>query len=104
MRITRLLFAAPLALLAACGEEAPTDDGRAATGEVLEGTISDAMLPVDRVRSQAPLAAPERTAGGEDGTATPGTDAEATPAAEGESPAAEADAPATAAAAPPADD
>ena len=48
----------PLALLAACGEE-PADDGRAASGEVLEGTISDAMLPLDRVQSEPPLEDPE---------------------------------------------
>ena len=53
-----LLVLMPLALLAACNEE-PTDDGRAASGEVLEGTISDAMLPVDRVRSEPPLEDPE---------------------------------------------
>jgi hypothetical protein len=55
----RLLFAmAPLALLAACNDE-PADDGRAASGEVLEGTISDAMLPVDQVQSEPPLEDPE---------------------------------------------
>jgi hypothetical protein len=47
------------ALLAACGEEPAADDGRAASGDVLEGTISDAMLPLDRVRSEAPLEDPE---------------------------------------------
>lgn len=47
-----------LALLAACGEE-PADEGAAAQGEVLEGTISDAMLPLDRVQSEAPLEDPE---------------------------------------------
>jgi hypothetical protein len=45
-----------LALLAGCGEEPvaePSDnDGRAAEGEVIGGTISDAMLPLDTVRSQ----------------------------------------------------
>ena len=56
----RPILALPLlALLGACGEEAPADDGRAASGEVLEGTISDAMLPVDRVRSEPPLEDPE---------------------------------------------
>jgi len=53
------LCLAPLALLAACGEEAPADDSRSASGTVLEGTISDAMLPVDTVRSQPPLEDPE---------------------------------------------
>jgi hypothetical protein len=53
-----------LTLLAGCGGgDAPADnDGRAASGEVLEGTISDAMLPVDRVRSEPPLEDPEALA------------------------------------------
>lgn len=51
----------PLALLAGCGEEPPVvepgdNDGRSAEGEVIGGTISDAMLPLDTVRSQAPPA------------------------------------------------
>ena len=55
-----LLIAAPLLVLSlsACGDDAePTaeDDGREASGEVLEGTISDEMLPLDQVRSQPPL-------------------------------------------------
>ncbi|WAT19212.1 hypothetical protein OZN62_06505 [Aurantiacibacter sp. MUD11] len=55
---SKMLLFAPVLLLAACGDEAEVDtedDGREASGEVLEGSISDAMLPVDRVRSQAPL-------------------------------------------------
>ena len=101
MTVKRLHFALPvLALLAACGGDAPADDGRAASGEVLEGTISDDMLPVDRVRSEPPLEDPEAFAkarssatGGEgddaaDGDASEATDAE-TGAAEGAEPAAE---------------
>lgn len=59
---------APLALLAACGDEPADDgDGRSASGEVLEGTISDAMLPLDQLQSEPPLLQPERApaAGGE---------------------------------------
>jgi hypothetical protein len=60
LTVARLLPAVILAaLLAACGGEPAADDGRAASGEVLEGTISDAMLPLDRVRSEAPLEDPE---------------------------------------------
>lgn len=67
-------LAAPVALflaLAACGEEAETDpgDGGSATGEILEGSISDEMLPYDRVRSQPPLAAPEDVEGDEPASA-----------------------------------
>ncbi|QDH35935.1 hypothetical protein [Porphyrobacter sp. YT40] len=53
---------APLAVLAlalaACGDEAApaAQQGGAASGEVLEGSISDAMIPLDQVTSQAPLA------------------------------------------------
>jgi hypothetical protein len=54
---TRLLAAAALvALLAACNRDTP-EEGEA-TGEVLEGTISDDMLPLDQVQSEAPLADP----------------------------------------------
>ena len=46
------------ALLVACGGDT-ADDTVAAPGEVLDGTISDAMLPLDRVRSEAPLEDPD---------------------------------------------
>jgi hypothetical protein len=57
--MTRRLLPALIALglLAGCGGDASSDK-RTATGEVLEGTISDAMLPLDTVKSQAPLADP----------------------------------------------
>jgi hypothetical protein len=79
---------AALALLAACGEKAPSNDSRSAQGEVLEGTISDAMLPVDRVRSEPPLEDPKafakvrEGAEGAEGEGTP--DGEASEAADGE--------------------
>ena len=49
--------------LAACGEEAPerTNDAREATGEVLGGSISDDMLPLDQLQSQSPAIREERT-------------------------------------------
>jgi hypothetical protein len=60
MTLKRLAVALPiLVCLAACGSEAPTNDSRSASGEVLEGTISDAMLPVDQVRSEPPLVDPK---------------------------------------------
>ncbi len=43
------------ASLSACGEESAQNDDRTASGEVLEGSISDAMLPLDTVTSQPPL-------------------------------------------------
>lgn len=90
-----LLCFSPIALLAACGDSAVED--AEASGEVLEGTISDAMLPLDRVRSQAPLAAPTaRSTGsaeqaeqaGEPDAAEPETDDGAEPPADAEEPAA----------------
>lgn len=63
----RHFFALPAAaLLAACGGDA-TDSTVAAPGEVLDGTISDAMLPLDRVRSEAPLEDPDAFAAAQAG-------------------------------------
>jgi len=44
--------------LAACGDPsaAPAEQGAAASGEVLAGSISDAMIPLDQLSSEAPLA------------------------------------------------
>lgn len=61
MRLRSILVLAPL-VLAACGDKSSDDGARAASGEVLEGTISDEMLPVDTVRSQPPLADPAAAA------------------------------------------
>ena len=79
----RLLLALPaFALLAACGGNAPAgNDRRAASGEVLEGTISDDMLPVDRVRSEPPLEDPEAFAKAR--SAADGADAAGSPEREG---------------------
>lgn len=49
----------PIALLAACGDDKGDAGDRAVAGEVQKGTISDAMLPLDTVRSQPPFAEPE---------------------------------------------
>lgn len=64
-KLATLTLAVPLLLLAACGDEGEVsteNDGREASGEVLEGSISDAMLPTDQVRSQAPQRAPDPAA------------------------------------------
>lgn len=83
-----LVLIVPLAILAACDQAeapgAPTD--KRAEGEVLGGTISDAMVPLDQVRSQAP---PLRVAPEEGDEA--GTDGEANDAAAPADPAPEAE-------------
>jgi hypothetical protein len=107
-----LLVLAPAALLGGC-DDSPAETS-AGPGEVLEGTISDAMLPVDQVRSEPPLEDPAVFAT-EDGEGSPGAAARGNPAgaetAAGESEGSdeagsdEEDAPAAAPAqAPPADD
>ena len=58
--------AAGLMLLAACGDKAEPQEG-SLQGEVLEGTISDAMLPVERVRSEPPLEDPDAFAEAQEG-------------------------------------
>ncbi len=42
--------------LSACNQTAPKQNGGQADGEILPGSASDAMLPLDTVRSQPPLA------------------------------------------------
>ena len=69
---TSLLAATLLlaALLSGCGwfesDEPVADDNRGAEGEVLGGSISDAMIPLDTVQSQSP---PLREQPSEDGAA-----------------------------------
>ncbi len=57
MKIAFLPLVAAL-LVAGCGNDpelvAETDDNRGAEGEISGGTISDSMLPLGTVRSQAP--------------------------------------------------
>jgi hypothetical protein len=58
----------PLVLLAGCNKSAE-NDRRSATGEVLKGTISDDMLPLDKLKSQGPLLTPSEKKGTPDGAA-----------------------------------
>ena len=61
-----LILAAALLALAGCKGEPKKDAGAGtAQGEVLPGSASDAMLPLDTVKSQAPLA--PKSEGGEAG-------------------------------------
>jgi hypothetical protein len=95
-----ILALMPLVLLAACNDKATGDDSRAASGEVLEGTVSDAMLPVDRVQSEPPLEDPDAFAEAQEKAAEAAPGEAAVPAA-GETPDAAATAPSETAAAPP---
>ena len=76
--VTGLVIAGALAL-SACGDEAAPGDqtvaqGGKAAGEVLGGTISDDMLPLDTLRSQAPPAEIAPEDGGTAGDDTAGDD------------------------------
>lgn len=71
----RWALVAPLLVLAACQDEAPVDETRAgagAEGQVLGGTISDDMIPLDTLRSQSP---PLRTGAGSASADDPGNEA-----------------------------
>lgn len=57
------LCLALLAVLAACNQKSAQPKNQSASGEVLDGTISDAMLPYDKLTSHPPLAGPEETEG-----------------------------------------
>ena len=45
-RLRCLAVLVPLALLAGCNKSNPQNDKRSATGEVLQGTTTDAMIPL----------------------------------------------------------
>lgn len=49
--------------LAACGGDSAKQQGGKAEGEILPASVSDAMIPIDQVRSQAPLAPVAETSG-----------------------------------------
>jgi len=60
----------PALALAACEDEAaieePIETGGEAAGEVLGGTISDEMLPLEQLTSTPPLVDEEESGGAED--------------------------------------
>lgn len=60
-----LVSALPLLVLTACEEEAPTtvasETGGEAAGEILGGTISDDMIPLEELTSTSPPAERETT-------------------------------------------
>ena len=61
-----------LLALSACKDEPKTTAGGTAQGEVLPGSASDAMLPLDTLKSQAPLAPKAEGAAGDKADAKPG--------------------------------
>ena len=63
----RLFAAVALACLMLGGCEKKVAEGKNATGEVLEGTIGDAMIATDQTRSEPPLAPHTAKAVGEKG-------------------------------------
>lgn len=73
-----LLIGLAAGALTACGEKDkdPAPGQRAVGGKILERSIGDDMLPYDTVRSQPPLAKPEKIDGaagdGNSGSAKPG--------------------------------
>lgn len=71
MRITGVALAAALALSGCQAEKKVATQGTAG-GEVLEASVSDAMLPVDTVRSQPPLAPKVQTSGKAAASGKPG--------------------------------
>lgn len=61
-------------LLSACGGDGAkkAEGAGTAQGEILPGSVSDAMIPLDQVKSQAPLA--PKTEGGDTKDANAGED------------------------------
>jgi hypothetical protein len=83
MKARLLAAACAVLLLAGCGGKKDKVDQRTASGEVLQGTISDDMLPLATVTSQPPKARPHAAASGsdsaDDGDATDDDTGDATP-------------------------
>ncbi|MFM5949292.1 MAG: hypothetical protein ACKOPM_08680 [Novosphingobium sp.] len=93
MNLRIALLALAMALSACGGDDGKKAQGGTAQGEVLPGSVSDAMIAVDQVKSQAPLAPKSESGDKKDDKAKPGakepSEAAAAPAAE--QPAAEAE-------------
>ena len=66
------IVALSLLTLTACQAEPNKTAGGTAQGEVLPGAASDAMLPLDTLKSQAPLAPKTEGEGGDKPAAKPG--------------------------------
>ncbi len=92
MMTKRMASALLILTLAACGgDEAKKAEGAGTVeGEILPGSASDAMIPLDSVKSQAPLAPKAEGADKKDAAAKPADKAAAKAPAAAEEPAAEA--------------
>ena len=66
------IVAFSLLTLTACQAEPNKTAGGTAQGEVLPGAASDAMLPLDTLKSQAPLAPKSEGESGDKSAAKPG--------------------------------
>ncbi|MBO6945289.1 hypothetical protein [Altererythrobacter sp.] len=57
MRRLKFVSIFSVIVLSSCGDSLPdrSEDAREAEGEVLGGSISDDMLPLDQLRSQSPV-------------------------------------------------
>jgi len=53
---------APMLLLGGCGQSSSPQASSTASGEILPGSVSDAMLDTDGTQAQAPLAPAARSA------------------------------------------
>ena len=74
LKLPLLAAALPALLLAGCSSQKAKDekDQRTASGQVLQGTISDAMIPLAQVTSQPPRLKVQPTEeASEDAEATP---------------------------------
>ena len=69
MRIATFTALLALTALTGCNQSNKAEGAGTAAGEVLPGSASDAMIPLDSVRSQAPLA--PKVEGGENAKAKP---------------------------------
>ncbi|TNE34424.1 MAG: hypothetical protein EP350_02010, partial [Alphaproteobacteria bacterium] len=79
MTLRQLLTIASLFALTACtGSNAPREEGGAgeAEGEVLGGSISDEMLPLDALKSQSPPLKASPSAAGDEEVAEEGEESQ----------------------------